>query len=97
MGVELLTTDQVAQIIDNSRQYVQAEIRKGTLKAKKYGKSYKVTREDLNAYMGITNDKEEYEKDLYIAKLESKVKHYEFIINTFRGNVINLESVLNQI
>jgi excisionase family DNA binding protein len=94
--VELLTTDQVAQIIDNTRQYVQAEIRKGSLKAKRYGKYYKVTREDLNAYMGISNNKEEFERDLYIAKLEAKVKHYEFIINTFKGSINNLEQVLNQ-
>lgn len=95
--VELLTTDQVAEIISNNRQYVQSEIRKGTLKAKRYGKSYKVTREDLNKYMGLSNDKEEFEKDLYISKLEAQVRHYEFIISTIKGNLSNMENVVSQI
>jgi excisionase family DNA binding protein len=50
LGTEIYTTEQVAQALGLSVRYVLNAIRRGNLKARKAGKAYLITREDIRAF-----------------------------------------------
>lgn len=97
MKTDLLGTDEVAAELKKSRQFVQGEIRKKKLKAVKVGREFKVSRKDLNLYMGVDNSLEQLKQEIYIKELEAKVKHLEFVLNSVRSNLQNLSDVVEKI
>ncbi|MBS6601536.1 MAG: helix-turn-helix domain-containing protein [Clostridium sp.] len=97
MKTDLLGTDEVAAELKKSRQFVQGEIRKKKLKAVKVGREFKVSRKDLNLYMGVDNSLEQLKQEIYIKELEAKVKHLEFVLNAVRSNLQNLSDVVEKI
>lgn len=97
MKTDLLGTDEVAAELKKSRQFVQGEIRKKKLKAVKVGREFKVSRKDLNLYMGVDNSLEQLKQEIYIKELEAKVKHLEFVLNAVRSNLHNLSDVVEKI
>lgn len=97
MKTDLLGTDEVAAELNKSRQFVQGEIRKKKLKAVKVGREFKVSRKDLNLYMGVDNTTEQLKQEIYIKELEAKVKHLEFVLNAVRSNLQNLSDVVDKI
>lgn len=97
MKTELLSTIEVAAELNKSRQFVQGEIRKKKLKAVKVGREFKVSRKDLNLYMGVDNTTEQLKQEIYIKELEAKVKHLEFVLNAVRSNLQNLSDVVDKI
>ena len=97
MKTDLLGTDEVAAELKKSRQFIQGEIRKKKLKAVKVGREFKVSRKDLNLYMGVDNSLEQLKQEIYIKELEAKVKHLEFVLNAVRSNLQNLSDVVEKI
>lgn len=97
MKTDLLGTDEVAAELKKSRQFVQGEIRKKKLKAVKVGREFKVSRKDLNLYMGVDSSLEQLKQEIYIKELEAKVKHLEFVLNAVRSNLQNLSDVVEKI
>lgn len=97
MKTELLSTIEVAAELKKSRQFVQGEIRKKKLRAVKVGREFKVSRKDLNLYMGVDNSTEQLKQEIYIKELEAKVKHLEFVLNAVRSNLQNLSDVVEKI
>lgn len=97
MKTDLLGTDEVAAELKKSRQFVQGEIRKKKLKAVKVGREFKVSRKDLNLYMGVDSSLEQLKQEIYIKELEAKVKHLEFVLNSVRSNLQNLSDVVEKI
>lgn len=97
MKTDLLGTDEVAAELKKSRQFVQGEIRKKKLKAVKVGREFKVSRKDLNLYMGVDNSLEQLKQEIYIKELEAKVKHLEFVLNAVRSNLQSLSDVVEKI
>ncbi|QQG42450.1 MAG: helix-turn-helix domain-containing protein [Candidatus Giovannonibacteria bacterium] len=59
MDKELLSTTEVAKILNISRQAVLKKIRSGEIKAKKIGENYAIDREDLPVEIGgeLTEEK----------------------------------------
>lgn len=97
MKTDLLGTDEVAAELNKSRQFVQGEIRKKKLRAVKVGREFKVSRKDLNLYMGVDNSTLELKQEIYIKELEAKVKHLEFVLDAVRSNLHNLSDVVEKI
>jgi excisionase family DNA binding protein len=50
LGTEIYSTEQVAQALGLSVRYILNAIRKGELKARKAGKAYLITREDVRHF-----------------------------------------------
>lgn len=92
--MEFLRTDEAADELGKPRNFISAEIRKGRLKAVKSGKEYLISRKDLNSYLGIESNDESLRKDLIIKELQAKIKNYEVKINTFKGMLSTMESIM---
>lgn len=91
----MLTVEEVAKEAKGNIQLIRKEIREGKLKAVKCGREYRVTREELNKYLGIEINEESLKRELYIKELEGKVKHLTFILNSVKGNLNNISLVLS--
>jgi excisionase family DNA binding protein len=50
LGTEIYSTEQVAQALGLSVRYILNAIRSGKLKARKAGKAYLITREDVRTF-----------------------------------------------
>lgn len=74
---------------------LQSDIRKQRLKAKKIGRKYMVTREDLNRYLGIENVDEILKRDLEIAKLKNQLEGYKRQYATLRQLMDTMQGVIN--
>lgn len=94
---EMLDVEEAAKLANLTIDHLRDLLRQGKIKATKTGRQWRIAKSDLNEYLGIKTDIKSFEREIYIKELESKVKHYEFIINSCRGNLNNLNSVLNQI
>ncbi|AQW22407.1 helix-turn-helix domain-containing protein [Clostridium perfringens] len=90
----ILKIEEVSKRIGATAQYTRELCRKGIIKAKKVGKEWSVDSKEVDKYLGITTNEEELKKEIYIKELESKVKHYEFVLGAIQGNITNIELML---
>lgn len=74
---------------------LQSDIRKQRLKAKKIGRKYMVTREDLNRYLGIENVDEILKRDLEIAKLKNQLEGFRRQYATLRQLMDTMQGIIN--
>lgn len=91
---DFFTLAEVSEIIKLSKQSVREKILRGEIKATKVGREYRILSGEVNRILGVTNEKQEFEKDLKIKELESKVKHYEFVLDTLKVNMSAITSIL---
>src|SRR5262245_14484154 len=54
MTMQLFSVEQAAQLLNLHVRTVRGYVRRGRLKAKRIGKQYRITREDLQAFSGTT-------------------------------------------
>ncbi|MBS5927550.1 MAG: helix-turn-helix domain-containing protein [Clostridium sp.] len=94
--IVLLKTDEVAEMLDKPRPFINNLIRQGKLKAVKSGKEYLIHLNEVNKYLGIDTDEESYKKELYIKELEGKIKAYEIQFSTVKNLVGTLESLVGR-
>lgn len=94
--LELLKTDEVAEMLGKPRTYISTLIRQGKIKATKSGKEYLIHRKEVDRYLGIDTDEETYKKELYIKELESKIKTYELQFSTVKNLVGTLENLVSR-
>ena len=94
--LELLKTDEVAEMLKKPRSYINNLIRQGRIKAIKSGKEYLIHLNEVNKYLGIETDEEIYKKELYIKELEGKLKAYEIQFSTVKNLVGTLESLVGR-
>lgn len=92
---ELLDLNQVHEETGILIVTLQGDIRKQRLKAKKIGRKYMVTREDLNRYLGIENVDEILKRDLEIAKLKNQLEGYKRQYATLRQLMDTMQGVIN--
>ncbi|MGL5479161.1 MAG: helix-turn-helix domain-containing protein [Clostridium sp.] len=90
----ILKVNEVAKRIGATVPYTRELCRRGDIKSHKLGKEWIINSEDVDKYLGVTTSEEEYRKEIYIRELESKVKHYEFVIGAIRGSLSNIETML---
>ena len=90
----ILKVEEVSKRIGATVPYTRELCRKGMIKAKKVGKEWSVDSKEVDKYLGITTNEEELKKEIYIKELESKVKHYEFVLGAIQGNITNIELML---
>ncbi|MDU6936482.1 MULTISPECIES: DNA-binding protein [Clostridium] len=74
---------------------LQSDIRKQRLKAKKIGRKYMVTREDLNRYLGIENVDEILKRDLEIAKLKNQLEGFRRQYTTLKQLMDTMQGIIN--
>lgn len=91
---ELLKLSEISSEYGIQVVTLQKHIREKKLKAKRIGKTYMVTRKDLNVYLGIENNEEDLRKDLEIANLKAKVKTYEYQLKTIKAMISNLDNII---
>lgn len=92
---ELLDLNQIHDETGILVTTLQGDIRKQKLKAKKIGRKYMVTREDLNRYLGIENVDEILKRDLEIAKLKNQLEGYKRQYSTLRQLMDTMQGVIN--
>ena len=56
MNKEYYTVQQIAQLLDLHEKTIQRYIREGKIKAQKVGKSWRVTKENLDEFTGIAEE-----------------------------------------
>src|SRR6056297_521017 len=59
MNKEYYTVQQIAQLLDLHEKTIQRYIREGKIKAQKMGKSWRVTKENLDEFTGIAEDEDD--------------------------------------
>lgn len=91
----LLKITEVSEKIGATVQYTRELCRRGEIKGKKVGKEWVVARDDVDKFLGITTSEDELRREIYIKELEGRVKHYEFILGAIRGNISNIETMLD--
>lgn len=92
---ELLDLNQINEETGILVATLQGDIRKQRLKAKKIGRKYMVTREDLNRYLGIENVDEILKRDLEIAKLKNQLEGYKRQYATLKQLMDTMQGVIN--
>ena len=92
---ELLDLNQIHDETGILVTTIQGDIRKQKLKAKKIGRKYMVTREDLNRYLGIENIDEILKRDLEIAKLKNQLEGYKRQYSTLKQLMDTMQGVIN--
>ena len=92
---ELLDLNQIHDETGILVTTLQGDIRKQKLKAKKIGRKYMVTREDLNKYLGIENIDEILKRDLEIAKLKNQLEGYKRQYSTLKQLMDTMQGVIN--
>ncbi|MFR1823127.1 MAG: DNA-binding protein [Clostridium saudiense] len=92
---ELLDLNQIHDETGILVTTLQGDIRKQKLKAKKIGRKYMVTREDLNRYLGIENIDEILKRDLEIAKLKNQLEGYKRQYSTLKQLMDTMQGVIN--
>lgn len=92
---ELLDLNQIYDETGILVTTLQGDIRKQKLKAKKIGRKYMVTREDLNRYLGIENVDEILKRDLEIAKLKNQLEGYKRQYSTLKQLMDTMQGVIN--
>lgn len=78
-----------------TKSHLRQLLREGKIKGIKSGKEWRIAREELNKYLGIKTDIQSLEKDIYIKELEGKVRYYQFVLDTVKGNLSNIEVLLH--
>lgn len=92
---ELLDLNQVHEETGILIVTLQGDIRKQRLKAKKIGRKYMVTREDLNRYLGIENVDEILKRDLEIAKLKNQLEGFRRQYTTLKQLMDTMQGIIN--
>lgn len=92
---ELLDLNQIHDETGILVTTLQGDIRKQKLKAKKIGRKYMVTREDLNRYLGIESVDEILKRDLEIAKLKNQLEGYKRQYSTLKQLMDTMQGVIN--
>ena len=92
---ELLDLNQIHEETGIVVTTLQSDIRKQKLKAKRIGRKYLVTREDLNRYLGIENVDEILKRDLEISKLKNQLEGYKRQYTTLKQLMNTMQDVMN--
>lgn len=91
---ELLDLNQIHEETGILVVTLQSDIRKQRLKAKKIGRKYMVTREDLNRYLGIENVDEILKRDLEIAKLKNQLEGFRRQYTTLKQLMDTMQGII---
>ena len=90
----ILSIKEVAETAKLTEQHVRQLLREGKIKGTKVGKEWRVSKEDLNRYLGIEDNAQSMEKDLYIKELEGRIKTYEVQMTTLKNLVNTLNNIV---
>lgn len=82
---EILKMSEVSKETNISVNTLLKHWREGKLKGVKNGRYVTTTRENLNDYLGITNDDEILKKDYEIQRLKDRIKGYEIQLESFKS------------
>ena len=90
----ILSIKEVAETAKLTEQHVRQLLREGKIKGTKVGKEWRVSKEALNRYLGIEDNAQSMEKDLYIKELEGRIKTYEVQMTTLKNLVNTLNNIV---
>lgn len=91
---EMLDVEEAASIANLTVDHLRELLRQGRLKGIKTGRKWRISKEELNNYLGIKTDIKSFEKDLYIKELESENRELKLKLNIAKSNIENLLNVI---
>lgn len=94
MGNDMICIKEVSTKAQLTEPHIRQLLREGKIQGRKIGKEWRVSREELNRYLGIKTDMQSLEKDLYIKDLEGKIRNYEMQMDTFKNLVNTLGNIV---
>lgn len=95
MESKFYTIDQVAEILDIHHKTIRKFIKEGKLKANKFGKQWRISQEDLDAFTKaqnpvVINKDADYEEEIEVLNNHSETE----IINSIKvSSVVDLENI----
>lgn len=84
---EMLSVDEFAQMANISLPHVRQLLRENKIKGVKVGKTWRINREEVNNYLGITTDIKSMEREFMILELKAKLNATESQLENFKNIV----------
>lgn len=91
---EMLNVKEASEIANVTIGHFRELIRLKKINAIKVGKEWRVSREELNNYLGVKTDIKSFERELYIKELEAENMQLKLKLNLAQTNISNILSLI---
>lgn len=92
--VEMLDVEAAAEVANLTVPHLRELLRQGKIKGVKTGKKWRISKDELNNYLGIKTDIRSFEREIYIKSLESENKELKLKLDIAKNSIKNLLSVM---
>ena len=92
--VEMLDVEEAAEVANLTVPHLRELLRQGKVKGIKTGRKWRISKEELNNYIGIKTDTKSFEREMYIKELESENKELKLKLTVAKSSIENLLSVM---
>lgn len=92
--VEMLDVEEAAEVANLTVPHLRELLRQGKVKGIKTGRKWRISKEELNNYLGIKTDAKSFEREMYIKELESENKELKLKLTVAKSSIENLLSVM---
>lgn len=92
--VEMLDVEEAAEVANLTVPHLRELLRQGKVKGIKTGRKWRISKEELNNYLGIKTDTKTFEREMYIKELESENKELKLKLAVAKNSIENLLSVM---
>lgn len=92
--VEMLGVEEAAKIANLTEDHLRELLRLGKIKATKTGRLWRISKDDLNDYLGIKSDFKSFQREIYIKELESEVKSLRLKLKLVESNLTNIFGIM---
>ena len=92
--VEMLDVEEAAEVANLTVPNLRELLRQGKVKGIKTGRKWRISKEELNNYLGIKTDTKSFEREMYIKELESENKELKLKLTVAKSSIENLLSVM---
>jgi len=92
--VEMLDVEEAAEVANLTVPHLRELLRQGKVKGIKTGRKWRISKEELNNYLGIKTDTKSFEREMYIKELESENKELKLKLTVAKSSIENLLSVM---
>lgn len=92
--VEMLGVEEAAKIANLTEDHLRELLRLGKIKATKAGRMWRISKDDLNDYLGIKSDAKSFEREIYIKELESENKSLKLKLKLIESNLTNMVGIM---
>ena len=91
----MLTVKEVAEKYNIKENTILNAIRTNKLTAKKVGKSYRITTDAIETYLGLSNDSKVVEMQKEIDKLKLEIEGYKMQLSNIKTFTDSINNIIN--